>query len=459
MFRKDSMDDLKEITISELSNLIKSKKVSIKELVKGYLDRIHKYDKGKLGLNSVLELNPDALKIAEELDNRERNHILNGIPILVKANIDTGDKLHTTAGALALANHIALKDAEGIKYLRDKGAIILGKTNMTEFANYQTIGMPAGYSSLGGQVFSPYDRGGDPSGSSTGSAVSVTANFCMASIGTDTAGSIISPSINNSIVGYRPSIHSLSNQGIIPTSFTLDMIGPMARTVEDIAILYSTMSNTKIDIKKEQELKGVKICLPEGDMVNLSNEESNRIDEILKALTQAGAIIIRMNVTSIETEKIKVIEKYEFKYIMNKYLKTLPKDSQIRTLKDIIDFNNMHKEEALRYGQFYLEDAEENTKGDLSEEVYIKALRDREEKKKIVSEHFKTVDIIINFKNCLHSQYIGLPSITIPYGINCNGIPYGFSLIGLDDQKLLQNAYLVERLVGRRIPPDLDNKE
>lgn len=451
------MIELNEITITELSTLIRKKRISIKEVVKIYLDRIHKYDKGKLGLNSVVELTPDILKLAGELENKEPIHILHGIPILVKSNIDTGDKLHTTAGALALSKHIAQKDAEGIKNIRNTGAIILGKTNMTEFANYTTIGMPPGYSALGGQVYSPYNRGGDPSGSSTGSAVAVTANFCAASIGTDTAGSIISPSINNSIIGFRPNIHSLSNQGIIPISFTLDMIGPMARSVEDVAILYYAMTNSKMVLNKELELKGKIVCLPEGDMVNLSEEEALKIDEILKALTNAGAIIKRMNVASIETAKIKVIEKYEFKYIMNKYLKTVSKDVPVRTLNDIIEFNNQNKEEAIKYGQTFLVDAEINTRGDLSEEIYIAALKDREEKKKVVAEYFKTVDFIINFKNCLHSQYIGLPSITIPYGMNSNGIPFGFSMIGLDDNKLLQNAYLVEQVLGVRVPPSLES--
>lgn len=451
------MDYLYEITIPELAGLIKSKKLSIKEVVSEYLSHIEKYDKGESGFHSIMELNPDAISIAEELDRREATSILHGIPILVKGNINTGDKMHTNGGSLALANHIAEKDAEIIKRLRNQGAIILGKTNLTELSNSMTEGMPAGYSSVSGQILSPYKRGEDPSGSSTGSAVAVTANFAPAALGTDTSGSVVSPSIRNSLVGFRPSSHSLSRQGIIPYSFTLDTVGAMARSVSDCALIHGAMceGNPKL---KSRSLQGLKIGVPKADLKKTKREESAKIDEILKRLEGEGAIIKFINMENIEKDKIgtsiSTIQKYELKYAMNKYLKTLPKDYPIKTLKDIIEFNEVNKEKALKYGQIKLIESE-GTKGDLSEEEYMNVLKDREKKKKIAAEYFKDADVILDLKNSQISQYTGLPSITIPYGLDSNQMPYGIAFIGLQDETLLNAAYSIEQVIGHRAVPEL----
>jgi amidase len=187
--------NLSEVTITELSKIIKNKTFSIKEIVSQYLEQIDFFDKGFNGLNSILEINSDVITIAEELDERNKDDsgLLYGVPILLKDNINTADSLHTSAGSLALADSSPETDAEIVKILRKKGAVILGKTNMTEFANYMTKGMPNGYSSKGGIVRSPYVLGENPAGSSTGSEVAVAANLCTAAFGTDTSGSIISP--------------------------------------------------------------------------------------------------------------------------------------------------------------------------------------------------------------------------------------------------------------------------
>lgn len=238
------MIDICEKTLKELQTMFYEKRLSVKELVQEYITRIQTMDQGPNGLRSVLEINPDALNIAEELDQRgnDQNNLLYGIPTLVKDNIDTADRMHTSAGSLALADSYASCDADLIKSLRKAGAVLLGKANMTEFANYMTENMPAGYNSRGGKTISPYNREKDPSGSSTGSAVAVAANLCSASIGTDTSNSIIAPALANGVIGLRPSTGLISQKGLIPISHTLDTAGPFTRTVEDCAMLFAALT-------------------------------------------------------------------------------------------------------------------------------------------------------------------------------------------------------------------------
>lgn len=449
------MININEITISEISKSLSNRTISVKELVQEYLKRIHKFDKGENGLNSILEINPDALMIAEKLEGNQNqfNNVLFGVPLILKDNIDTADKMHTSAGSLALANLNATSDADIVMRLREKGMVILGKSNMTEFANYMTKDMPAGYSSRGGQVISPYKKDGSPSGSSTGSAVAVTTNLCSVSIGTDTGGSIISPSLNNSIVGFRPSMGAISQKGIIPISFTCDTAGPMTRTVEDAAILYSEITKTKVELSQTTDLKGVTVGVSQLELESLNKEEGEKADSIIHSLEKAGAIVKRIQVKSISHESIKTIQKYEFKYTMNKYLSNLPKEFPIRTLKDIIDYNNQNKELALKFGQTKLIDAQDKTIGNLGEKDYINVLKEREIWKRQEMYVFEGIDYVIYFKGTNISQFIGLPSITIPYGLQKDGMPYGISLIGFTDVSLLQHAYHLEQFIGNRVVP------
>jgi len=271
--------NLSEITITELSKIIKNKTFSIKEIVSQYLEQIDSFDKGLNGLNSILEINSDVITIAEELDERNKDDsgLLYGVPILLKDNINTADSLHTSAGSLALADSSPETDAEIVEILRKKGAVILGKTNMTEFANYMTKGMPNGYSSKGGIVKSPYVLGENPAGSSTGSGVAVAANLCTAAFGTDTSGSIISPGLKNGIVGYRPGKGTLSIKGIIPISFSLDMVGPMTRSVKDSIIIFNEISANKIHFTEKTNLKGTVIGIDQSAIDNMSQEEERRL--------------------------------------------------------------------------------------------------------------------------------------------------------------------------------------
>jgi amidase len=449
------MININEITISDISKSLRDRTISVRELVQEYLERIKNMDRGENGLNSILEINPEAIMIAEKLEGNQTqyNNVLFGIPIILKDNIDTGDKMHTSAGSLALANLNASSDAEIVIKLREKGMVVLGKSNMTEFANYMTKDMPPGYSSRGGQVKSPYKKDGCPSGSSTGSAVAVTANLCTVSIGTDTGGSIISPSLNNSIVGFRPSMGAISQKGIIPISFTCDTAGPMTRTVEDAAILYSEITRNKVECRQTLDLKGVTVGVSESELNSLNKEEGEKADSIIRSLEMAGGVVQRIQVESISHESIKTIQKYEFKYIMNKYLSNLPKEFPIRNLMDIIEFNNQNKELALKYGQTKLIDAQDNTIGNLNEKEYIKVLREREIWKRKEMDIFKGIDYLIYFKGTNISQFTGLPSITIPHGLKMDGMPYGITLIGFTDVSLLQHAYHLEQFIGDRVVP------
>ncbi len=240
------MFNIEEASINYLQDAMSKGEVTSRELVLLYLERIAKYDKSGPKLNSVLEINPDALFIADAMDHeRETTGVrgpLHGIPVLLKDNINTHDKMHTSAGSVALADLYAPYDAFLVMKLRDAGAVILGKANMTEFANYMADGMPNGYSSRGGQVLNPYNAEKDPSGSSTGSAVAVSANLCTVAVGTETCGSIIGPAYMSGIVGIKPTVGLISRYGIIPISNSQDTAGPLARTVEDAAILLGELA-------------------------------------------------------------------------------------------------------------------------------------------------------------------------------------------------------------------------
>lgn len=448
------MDELKEITIRDLQRKYCNKELSVKEAMEIYIKRIKKYDQGEKGLNSVLEINPDAIKIAEELDEHGQGNdqLLYGVPILLKDNIATADRMHTSAGSLALANSIAVEDAEIVKKLRQQGAVILGKANMTEFANYTTKNMPGGYSSRGGKVIHPYNPKKDPSGSSTGSAVAVAANLCTASIGTDTSNSIVGPGLSHGIVGLRPSIGAISTRGIIPISFTLDTAGPFTRTVDDAAIMYAGLTGMPI-VQGDYELKGKTIAYNVWNIDKVSKDTMARTEAVVRELEKAGAIIKRVTIP--KTPHILNIMKYEFKYAINEYLRTYAKDTSIRTLEDIIEFNNKNKEKALKYGQTHLMDSQLNTSGKMNETLYKVVLQDREERRRKIHEKLQDADFCIMLSSSNILMYTGLPVITIPCGLDKNNMPFGIQMTAITDEKLIRNAFAVEKIVGQRVEPDL----
>ena len=245
--REDHFDVI-EASIDELQKRMANNQLTAKQLTTIYLKRIREIDQSGPALNSVIELNPDALSIAEALDKERKNgtvrSALHGIPVLIKDNIDTGDKMMTTAGSLALVGNKADQDAYIVKLLREAGAVLLGKTNLSEFSNFRGSHSTSGWSSRGGQTKSPYVLNRTPSGSSAGTGSAVAANLCVVGIGTDTGGSIINPSSRNNLVGIKPTVGLWSRSGIIPISATQDTAGPMARTVKDAAILLGALSGT-----------------------------------------------------------------------------------------------------------------------------------------------------------------------------------------------------------------------
>jgi len=398
-------------------------------LTRAYLARIEAYDKAGPTLNSVREVNPDALAIAGKLDSVKPSakQPLAGVPILVKDNIATGDKQHTTAGSLALESAHAKSDAPVITRLREAGAVILGKANLTEFANILAIGMPSGYSSLGGQVKNPYSPTllGDhdipvvqPGGSSAGSAVSVAAGLCAAAIGTETSGSLLSPATQNGLVTVKPTVGLISRSGIIPISHSQDTAGPLTRTVRDSAILLNVLAAPDPHDPATQHqqrpqdytagldkdgLKGARIGVPSDpdDPLNdpyygkLPQRSKDVMAQAIKVLQDAGATIVRAAIPAIgwiggpgttmsvlnrnplsnnkgNAGPASLVFLYELKHDLNLYLHDWATGTKTKTLADVIAFNQANAEKCLRFGQdLFL--AAQATKGDLSELEYKSA--------------------------------------------------------------------------------------
>lgn len=472
------MINIEEAKILDLQTAMNDNQTTCRELVLTYLSRISKIDKCANGLNSVIEINPDALYIADELDSMRRNgnvcSFLHGIPIMLKDNISTHDKMHTSAGSIALGNNYAKNDSYIVKNLREAGALILGKTNMIEFANSMTDDMPMGYSSRGGFTLNPYDKTANPSGSSTGSAVSVAANLCTVAVGTETCGSIISPSQCNGIVGIKPTLGLLSRHGIIPISFTLDTPGPMARTVTDAAILLEilagkdendpvTTNSKRVSYTQyldKNGLAGARIGISRMFIEEADKEKLEILENIIPILKKHGAICTELPEHSLRSgENFGAIMKYEFKCGINSYLASFGNDSSPKTLHEIILFNQNHFEKALKYGQTTLINAENNTSGTLTEPEYINAIIKREELihgfDSIFTEN--NVDVIFSLAGAGLPAMTGFPSMTIPVGKTKDNLPLGSFWIArrYDEKTLLRITYALEQILNTRFNPNL----
>ena len=359
--------DLNEVTVTQLQEMMQSGKLSSKSLTKMYLRRIEEIDKKGPKLNAVIEVNPDAIAIAAALDTeRKAGKIrgpLHGIPILIKDNINTGDKMQTTAGALALAGNIASADAFIVKQLRAAGAVILGKTNLSEWANFRSTRSCSGWSSRGGQTKNPFILDRSPSGSSSGSGAAVSANLCAIAIGTETNGSIIAPSSYSGVVGFKPTVSLVSRSGIIPISKTQDTAGPMARNITDAAILLSAMTgvdeddeatnssngNTHSDYSvflKDGDLKGKRIGI-EKTFLNGHEGVVALYQKAINKLKDLGAEVIEISLLtemrSIGGASTMVLQS-EFKAGVNAYLAKA--NAKVKTLTEVIAFNNENAAQA-----------------------------------------------------------------------------------------------------------------
>ncbi len=412
-------------TIAELQRALAEGRTTASALVRAYLARIEAYDRAGPALNAVREVNPDALAIAASLEGVEPSpdRPLAGIPILLKDNIATGDQQHTTAGSLALAEARGKRDATMVARLRAAGAVVLGKANLTEFANILAIDMPAGYSSLGGQVKNPYapaldERGVpivSPGGSSSGSAVAVAAGLCAAAIGTETSGSLLSPATQNGLVTVKPTVGLVSRAGILPIAHSQDTAGPLTRTVRDAAILLNVLAardpqdaatrhlqrpDDYTSVLDADGLRGARIGVPSdpsdpGNDVyygKLGPRASAVMGTAIAILEAQGAAIIRANIptegwiagpgtgmailnrnpespTRHEPVRRPIVFVYELKHDLDAYLRDWLVGTSIRSLADIVAFNAAHAERSLRFGQdIFL--AAEATRGDLREPEY-----------------------------------------------------------------------------------------
>lgn len=472
---------IEETTIARLQTAMSSGEITSKELVIGYLERIARFDQAGVQINSVLEINPDAIYLAEALDmERGAGRVrgpMHGIPVMLKDNINTGDKMHTSAGSLALTNSYAPKDAFLAARLREAGAVILGKTNMTEFANFMTKGMPSGYSSRGGQTRNPYGPGQfDVGGSSSGSAAAVAANFCMVSVGTETSGSILDPSYYNGIVGIKPTLGLISRTGIVPITFTQDTAGPMARTVADAAILLGAMAGEDADdpatwtsrgrsstdytaYLDDQGLKGARIGINRGYEKEFTEEEKRLIEASIETMRRAGAEIIEGTDLPHIADHSRVLL-YEFKAAMNSYLASLGPSAPMSNLGEIVDFNHRHPKETLKYGQKLLLAAELETSGRMTEPRYLQdRLRDwrasREEGiDRVMDEH--RLDALFCPGVTDSPAVSGYPAVIVPAGYREDGQPFGVSFAGkaYSEPTLLRIAYAFEQEAPvRKAPP------
>ncbi|MEK5252675.1 amidase family protein [Paenibacillus sp. FSL F4-0125] len=478
--------EIVEATIPEIQAALESGDITSKQLVLMYYERIADHDKNGLTINSVLEINPDALFIAESLDVERAikgsRGPLHGIPVLLKDNINTGDKMHTSAGSLALANSFAGEDAFVVTKLREAGAIIMGKANMTEFANFMTNGMPSGYSSRGGQVLNPYNISTPTGGSSAGSAVAVACNFCTVSVGTETSGSILNPGNLGSIIGIKPTVGLLSRSGILPLSNTQDTAGPMARTVRDAVLLLNAMlGNDNHDAAMgtnvgkihedytifldENGLQGARIGIPRDYYFEeLTDEQLALFNASVDRMRELGATIIDpADIKTAREISYSSVVLNEFKTALNAYLSRLGPEAPMRTLKDIIDFNHAHPVETLRYGQATLIDAEYTTSGTQTEPNY---LRHRATDLKLCKE--EGIDATMKEYNldallfpadfgARITSRAGYPSIVVPSGYTSAGAPFGvtFSAKAYQEPTLIKLAYAYEQHYKVRKAPSL----
>ncbi len=434
------MDGILDFTVRELLRAIRERRLGAEELVRFYLERIERYD-GKL--NATAELAPDALRRARELDMRPAGEDmpLCGLPVLVKDNIDVAG-LHTTAGSAALADSVADADAPVIANLRRAGAVILGKTNMTEFANFTSQGMPNGFSSRGGQVRSAYRADADPSGSSTGSAVAVSAGFCAAAVGTDTSFSVVVCAAANGCAGLKPAAGTLSGRGIVPISHTLDSAGAIARDLDGAILLAAAMGDAAASGVTPADPRRLRIAVNLANRDNISPPCSEEGTEaLLAALRAEGAELteVRRPFAPQMTE----IMRFEFMHDLEEYLAGA--NAKRKTLRDIADF---YREDPSRmpYGITHLEGALEAS-GRLDDAPYLEAMAERKLLRAEMAEELKDVDacVMTGPTNVMHVA--GLPSLSVPLRMGEDGTPRGVILYGADERRLLSAALAIERLV------------
>ena len=490
--------EFEETPIADLQEAMRSGRHTSRTITEAYLERIREVDATGPTLKSVIELNPDAVAIADNLDKeRKASRVrgpLHGIPILIKDNIDTGDRMLTTAGSLALVGQPAGRDAYIIEKLRESGAVILGKTNLSEWANIRSTNPTSGWSARGGLTLNPYALDRNPSGSSAGSGVAASASLCAAAIGTETDGSIISPSSANGIVGIKPTVGLLSRSGIIPISHSQDTPGPMARTVADAAALLSALTGidprdaatnssrgkTVLDYTvflKADALRGARIGVAR-KFFGVNEKVDRLITNAIDAIKQAGATVIDPADVPTGSElgpaEILVLL-FELKAGLNSYLAERALKDGPRSLADVIKFNEANRATEMKYfGQDRFIQAEQ--KGPLTTKAYLDALSKnhtlaRDHGIDEVARKFKLdafiapsripawlTDLVSGDRSSGSCSALpavaGYPHITVPAGY-IDGLPVGLSFFGVaySEPKLIALAYAFEQATKFRRPP------
>ena len=490
--------ELDEETIGSLREKLTSGKYTSEQLVQLYLKRIDTIDKNGPQLNSVIEVNPDAVAIAVAMDKEMKagksRGPLHGIPVLIKDNIDTADKMQTTAGSLAMEGNIASNDAFVVKQLRAAGAIIIGKTNLSEWANFRSTQSCSGWSSRGGQTKNAYILDHNPCGSSAGSGAAVSANLCVVAVGTETDGSIVCPASVNGVVGIKPTVGLVSRSGIIPISKTQDTAGPMARTVTDAAILLGVMAAIDSEDSVTLESKGktqkdyttfLNVNALQGKRIGIEKKPQGNNQYMNKLLEDAKDLLKRQGATIVEIDYIDKINdlgqaefevlQYEFKDGVNKYLATA--NAKVKTLKEVIDFNNANEDKAMPYfKQETLESS--NAKKGLEDKKYTEALTvSFEGTKRILNTVFTenkldaicgitmgpacSIDVIYgdrwgSYSLTSPAAASGYPHITVPCGMVYD-LPVGLSFFGTSytEGELIGLGYAYEQASKKRVTATL----
>ena len=491
--------DLEEATLGDLQAGMASGRMTSRSITQQYMARIAELDRKGPTLRHVLEINPDALAIADSLDRERKSGRLrgplHGIPILLKDNIDTADRMTTTAGSLALEGSVPLQDAFIASKLRAAGAVLLGKTNLSEWANFRSTHSSSGWSGRGGQAKNPYVLDRNPCGSSSGSGGAVSANLCAAAIGTETDGSIVCPSSANGIVGIKPTLGLVSRTGIIPIAHSQDTAGPMTRTVRDAAMILNALTGIdprdaatrsaqtrgQIDYTRSLDangLRGARIGVARTKFFGYSDVTDKIVDAAIDAMRSQGAVIV--DPANIETagkfddSEFDVLL-YEFKADLNSYLAGLGPKAPVKTLQDIIDFNDRNKDREMPwFGQEIMLMAQK--KGPLSEKKYRDALArnvrmSRTQGIDATMTKYKldaivaptgsppwTTDLVngdhFTGASSTPAAVAGYPNINVPAGFSRN-LPVGISFFGraYSEPTLIRLAYAYEQATKHRRAP------
>ena len=473
-------------TLPDLSEALEAGDISAAKLTQTYLNRIDAVDKNGPRLQSVLSINPDAMAQAEASDARrargEAIGPLDGVPVLLKDNIETLDPIATTAGAYALSENVTRRDSPLVAGLREQGAVILGKTNLSQWANFRSNDSVSGWSAIGGQVRNPHMLDRSPCGSSSGSGAAIAASLAAGAVGTETNGSIICPSNVNGIVGFKPTVGLVSQQYIVPISVSQDTAGPMTKTVTGAAMMLSAMDNQDVDYVARLDsnaLQGRRVGVMRFS-VGANQDIQNRFDDVLSSLKEAGAILVEIENFDLGVEgygqKALDVLLYEFKDGLNTYLSESAPSVTTRDLESLIEFNLGHAAEMAIFDQSLFDQAQ--AKGDLSDPIYITARQDIQAGTgpngidRLLSEF--DVDMLVSPSGPVASRidpingdvwpawsgagYLaavaGYPNITVPMG-EVHGIPIGFSIMGSagQDAETLSYGYAFEQATKLRVEP------